>query len=241
MRFLNGFFDNDSVFGQIMTRLGILIAANILFIIFSLPIFTIGASFTALYYVMLNVLRGETDLNPFRTFWTGFRQNFKQATKYWLLVLVLFVVLYLEIFWCRQFTGPMAVFQYPLMALVLILFILASYLFPTLAAFHVTLSQLLVDCIYFAFRRPITLVIILFTNVMPMVLTYLDYPRLPLYAFLWCLCGFALVAFSNARLLIKLYLPYLEERKEEIEEEESGQKEPPSEKQILKDMRKLDM
>ena len=240
MRFFNAFFDNDSVFGQIMTRLGILIAANVLFIIFSLPIVTIGASFTALYYVMLSMLRGETALNPLRTFWVGFRQNFKQATKYWLLTLVLFVVLYLEIFWCSQFTGAIATFRYPLMALAFALFILVSYLFPTLAAFHVTLRQLLADCVYFAFRRPITLIIVLFTNVMPMVLTYMDYPRLPLYAFLWCLCGFALVAFSNARLLIILYLPYLEERKEEATEEES-QKEPPSQKQILDDMRKLDM
>ena len=240
MRPLNAFFDNDSAFGQIMTRLGILIAANILFIVCSIPVVTIGASFAALHYVMLRLLRGENELNPFRVFWQGLKENFVQATICWLGVVVLAAVLYLEVFWCRQFSGPVALFQYPLLALLLILIVLASYMFPTMAAFKVTLSQLLADCIYFAVHRPVTMVMVLLTDVVPMALTYLDYPRLPLYAFLWCMFGFALLAFSNSRQLLKLYLPYLE-KKEDFTEEEDGAEKHPSEKQILDDMKKLEM
>ncbi|MCD8127543.1 MAG: hypothetical protein LUD82_08910 [Clostridiales bacterium] len=42
MRFLRGFMDNDSAFGQLMTRCGILIAANLLFILTLLPVVTAG-------------------------------------------------------------------------------------------------------------------------------------------------------------------------------------------------------
>lgn len=240
MRPLNAFFDNDSAFGQIMTRLGILIAANLLFIACSVPVVTIGASVTALHYVMLRLLRGENELNPFRVFWKGLKENFVQATVCWLAMAVLAAVLYLEIFWCRQFDGPVALFQYPLMAILLIVIVMASYMFPTLAAFKVTLPQLVADCVYFAVRSPLTMVIVLLTDIAPMALTYLDYPRLPLYAFLWCMFGFGLLAFSNSRQLLKLYLPYLEKKEDSGDEEPEGERRP-SERQILGEMKKLEM
>ena len=50
---IQGFLDNDSFFGRFMTKLGIIIAANIMFVLLSIPFFTIGAGFSALYYVLL--------------------------------------------------------------------------------------------------------------------------------------------------------------------------------------------
>ena len=49
---MQGFLDNDSFFGRFMTKLGIIIAANIMFVLLSIPFFTIGAGLSALYYVM---------------------------------------------------------------------------------------------------------------------------------------------------------------------------------------------
>ncbi|MCD7843485.1 MAG: YesL family protein, partial [Clostridiales bacterium] len=71
-----GFLSNDSAFGRLMTRLGIIIAANIMFAIFSLPVVTIGASYVALYHVMFKTLRGDGVINPFKQFWIGFKTNF---------------------------------------------------------------------------------------------------------------------------------------------------------------------
>ena len=45
---VQGFLDNDSFFGRFMTKLGIIIAANIMFVLLSIPFFTIGAGFSAL-------------------------------------------------------------------------------------------------------------------------------------------------------------------------------------------------
>ena len=39
---VQGFLDNDSFFGRFMTKLGIIIAANIMFVLLSIPFFTIG-------------------------------------------------------------------------------------------------------------------------------------------------------------------------------------------------------
>lgn len=237
MNFLRSFLDNNSVFGKLMTRCGILIAANLLFVLCSIPVVTAGAAWSALYYVMLETLYREPELNPFRTFWEGLKENWRQATVCWLGALALGAFLYLEQFWCSQFDGVIGMFRYPLLGLLLILAVLVCYGFPTLAAFHVTLPQLLKNCIYFAVKRPFTLILVLATNVVPLAVTWLDRNNLPLYAFLWCMFGFAAVAMFNASLLLKLYKPYLQTP----EEEEALETVQPSEQQVLEDMKKLGM
>lgn len=236
-RLLRGFFDNNSVFGQLMTRCGILIAANLMFVLFSLPVVTIGASWAALHYTMLKTLR-EKELNPFRTFWEGFRTNLKQATAAWLVLLALAVVLVLELFWCGQFTGPVAYFRYGLLVLLILEIVIGIYLFPTMAAFRATLPQLLQDSVYFAVRRPVTLVLLAAAHILPMALTYVDYVRLPLYAFLWCTFGFAAVAMFSANELLKQFSAYLAPAEDPDAPDGSPQK---SEAEILEEMKKLGM
>ena len=86
---VQGFLDNDSFFGRFMTKLGIIIAANIMFMLLSIPFFTIGAGLSALYYVMFRTLRSDGGVNPFKEFWAGLKMNFKQATISWILFVLL--------------------------------------------------------------------------------------------------------------------------------------------------------
>ena len=234
MRWLRSFLDNDSLFGQMMTRCGILIAANLLFLLFSLPVFTIGASWTALYYTMMKTLRlgpsGGGELNPFRTFWQGFRENFKQATAALLLLVLLAAVLLLELFWCGQFTGPVSAFRYGLTALLLAEAVVAVYLFPVMAAFLGSLRDLLRDSVYFAVRRPVTLVLMLFLHAAPLAVTFLDAVRLPLYAFLWCLFGFSGIVMCCGGMLLRQFSPMLSPG----ESDKGGENR-------MEDMRRLDM
>ncbi|MCC8181594.1 MAG: hypothetical protein LIO45_01220, partial [Clostridiales bacterium] len=74
MRFLRGLLDNDSVFGQLMTRCGILIAANLLFVLSLLPVVTAGAGYAALYFTLLTCLREQT-CNPFTTSYNKLKVN----------------------------------------------------------------------------------------------------------------------------------------------------------------------
>ena len=77
---IGSLISNDSRFGKLMTKLGIIIIGNILFVLFSLPVVTIGASWAALSHVMLKAQRSNGVTNPFKQFWIGFKSNFKQAT-----------------------------------------------------------------------------------------------------------------------------------------------------------------
>ena len=78
-------FNPDSPLMQFLTRLADLVILNILWILFSLPIVTLGASTTALYRSVLTLIDGGGS-STVLLFWNAFRSNFKQST---LLFLVL--------------------------------------------------------------------------------------------------------------------------------------------------------
>ena len=58
---LQGLFNYDNPVWRFIGKLGDLIVLNILWTICSIPIFTIGASTTAVYYVTLKLVRDEDD------------------------------------------------------------------------------------------------------------------------------------------------------------------------------------
>ncbi len=241
MNFLRSFMDNDSAFGRLMTRCGILIAANLLFILSALPVVTTGAGYAALYFTMMTCLR-EKSCNPFLAFWQGFKSNLRQGTLSLLALAVLGAVIRLEIGWCDQFEGVMRLFRYPLLAVGVAAVILACYLFPVMAAFKVNFRQLVVDSVYFAVKRPLITIIVLAANVGPMALTFLDRANLPTYAFLWVLCGFSAITMLNSSLLLKSFAPYLE--KQDDTDSDDGTPpagHTPTEQEILADMERLGM
>ena len=79
-----GIFNMDSGFARFMNRAIDVLELNILWIIFSLPIFTIGASTCAAYYVTLKMVDEEEGYVG-KMFVKAFKDNFKQGTFLWLL------------------------------------------------------------------------------------------------------------------------------------------------------------
>ena len=82
--------------------------------------------------------------------------------------------------------------------------------------------------------------VILFFDIFPFVLTFSDLQSLPLYAFIWVLCGFGLQAMLAAALLLPEFEPYLAAKEEDFSEELDDAEEMMQE-EILEDMKKLGM
>ena len=78
-------FSYDSRFTQVLMKLVYSSYLNILWFICSIPIFTIGASTTALYYTCLKIVRNEEG-NVTKTFFKSFKENFRQETVIWLIL-----------------------------------------------------------------------------------------------------------------------------------------------------------
>lgn len=213
MEFIRSFLGNDSFFGRLMYRLGVVIIGNLLFVICSIPVFTVGASLSGLYYTCLRARRNQYqgDVPIVKTFFKGFRENFKQATLGWLVMLLLAVVLFLEISWCNQFAPPVAYFKYGLIALLILDGIAFMYYFPAVAAFKGSIREHVTNAAFFAFSRPHYLIVVSALHLSPVLLTYLNLQYLPLAAFLWALCLFGLIAHLASFFHLRAYTPFLDQ------------------------------
>ncbi len=107
-------FDLDSKFMQYANKFSDLMFVNIVALICCIPIFTIGASITAMHYVVLAIYRDEESY-VIKSFFKSFKQNFKQATLIWLIYLGVFILLSLD-FWLfgKGYVEMAAVFKYAL-------------------------------------------------------------------------------------------------------------------------------
>jgi len=84
-------FDPNSAFFRGMERVWTLVVLNVLWVLCSLPVVTIGPSTAALYQVLGKVIQGE-DSHTARKFFAAWRENFKCALLVWLPMLAVLVL-----------------------------------------------------------------------------------------------------------------------------------------------------
>ena len=73
-----------------------------LWVIFSMPIFTMGAASTALYYTVHKTLRRNRGY-IYSNFWNSFKENFKQSTIVWLILLAIYAIFGADLYLTWQF------------------------------------------------------------------------------------------------------------------------------------------
>ena len=77
---------------RFLTAVFDLMAFSVLWVVFSLPVFTMGAASAALYSAVYHhVRKGEDYL--WNSFWTAFKENFKRSTLAWLAALAILAFL----------------------------------------------------------------------------------------------------------------------------------------------------
>jgi uncharacterized membrane protein YesL len=128
----------NSPFGRFMNRLVDVIVLSLLTLLCCLPIITIGAALTALYYVLLKMVR-DTDTSIVRTYFKGFKDNFFKSTILWVIMAVILTVLYLDFYLLDNATMNNAdVVRIILLIISALFLIIANYIFPMQAQFENT-------------------------------------------------------------------------------------------------------
>lgn len=211
MQWLMKLFGEESAFGRFLNRLYVIVVSNLLFVLFSIPVVTIGAGISALNFTLMKYQRGDRHFKVAAMFWKGFRDNFVKATVCFAVYVLLMLLQVLEISWCRQFTGPVGLFRYALAGLMALETIVAIYLFPVIAAFNGSYGELLKNALYFAFSKPHCMLACLALNVVPLAATYAFLRYLPLWAFLWLLFGFGAIAYLTGKIMLRQFMPFLPE------------------------------
>jgi uncharacterized membrane protein YesL len=88
---MDKFFDAENPVMRFLSRLVDLVIVNVITILFSLPIITLGGALTAMNYVLLHLVRGEESyLIPM--FRKSFKENFRQGIPLGLIVLATAVI-----------------------------------------------------------------------------------------------------------------------------------------------------
>lgn len=221
-----GIFNYDGPLMQFLSRLADFIILNILFITCCLPIFTIGASCSALYTVTLKMAKNEESYVT-KTFFKAFKDNFKISTLCWLILAAIGVILWIDYRIAPQlFKGASFILQTIFGAFGIILGVVILYVFPYIARFENTLKNTLKNSILIGISNlPYTLLMLAVTIGIPVISSFIG---IKITGIFWILIGSAAIAYINSIFFRKVfykYEPHEEEVIEDLTETENDKKE----------------
>ena len=203
-----------------MGRLADFIILNLLWVVCSIPIITIGASTTALYTVMLKLVKNEEGYIA-KGFLKAFKENFKQSTIMWiifLLISIVFVVDFVSIKLMSDEIGGILQILFLFMGALLAAWMV--YAFALQARFVNTVKNTLKNAMILVFAKlPFTVLIVLLT-VGPVLVTFLTVRTLVIGVMVWFFAGVSLVAWLNSYLLRFVFKKLEEGGEQESQKEE---------------------
>ena len=213
-------FNMDNAEWRAMAKVADLVIANLLFLVCSIPIVTIGASMTALYTVTLKMV-DKSGGYVSKDFWSAFKSNFKQSTIIWLIMLAVGVFIAGDYYLVSQMVATVGkAVKYIVLILAFLYFMIISYVFPLQSKFENTIVRTITNAAMMSIAHlvPWTILITL-VNVLP-VFSLLGSVELFIDIILpvMILLGFSTIAWLNSFMFQKVFARYIPEEEEVIEE-----------------------
>jgi len=176
-----------------------LVLLNILTLLCSIPIITIGASTTALYYAVDKLQQNEGRL--FRAYFRSFRENFLPATLLWLILLsVGIALLFCGVF---SYTAANSILLCLTGAALFLWCLVVSWLFPLLAKYLFPMKYGLKNAFLCGILYFPTSLLMIVTNFIPFLLYLIAPDSFWQIGYVWIAIWFSLSAFCNLKLLKK--------------------------------------
>lgn len=148
---MRGLFSYDGFLSQTLSKLTDCICLSILWLVCCIPLVTVGAATTALYYTVNKVVR-QGGSGIWRQYWHSFRLNLKQATVVWLILVLVYGLLIVSGYYAFVLYAAGNVSKFYLIILIVVAAVVtmwANYLFPCLARFNNTIKQTMKNCCFF--------------------------------------------------------------------------------------------
>lgn len=194
-----------------LSRLADLFWLNLLFIVCCIPVITIGAATTALYYVTLKMAKDEEGYIT-RSYFKSFKENFKQATVIWIGFLVVGMIMITDLrivnggntaeILSSPALGNVIMVAVFLMGIVILM--VGTYIFPILAQFDNTIKNTAKNAFLISIRHLPYTIAMLFITAIPVVLIWF-FPAL----FILVLIMFSATAYFNSKLFNKIFVLYM--------------------------------
>lgn len=176
---------------------------SIVFIIFCIPVVTMGAALTSLYYTTVKVIRRDRGY-VFQEFWHSFKSNFRQATILWVIELVVLVLLAYNLMVVTGFVSGIY------LAMAILLVAVYCYAFPILSRFVLKNTDIIKMSIilvikHIYFTVPFVAIIVLSAAALVLLIPYA--PIVPIL-----LPGLAALLYSfMMEIVMKKYMPKAED------------------------------
>ena len=158
-------FDYDNNFFAGISKVSDTIILNFLFVICSIPIVTIGASTTALYCVSMKSTRDE-DVYAVKEFFKQFKQNFKESTIIWLILLLVASFIGLDFYMCSLMSNDIlsTAFKFIFTLISIVIGFIVVYVFPLVARFENSIKNTLMNAVLMSIKHlPYTLIMLVLT------------------------------------------------------------------------------
>lgn len=196
-------FNSDSRLMRALSKLFDIGYLSIVFIIFCIPVVTMGAAFTSLYYTTVKVIRRDRGY-VFQEFWHSFKSNFRQATILWVIELVVLVLLAYNLMVVTGFVSGIY------LAMAILLVAVYCYAFPILSRFVLKNTDIIKMSIilvikHIYFTVPFVAIIVLSAAALVLLIPYA--PIVPIL-----LPGLAALLYSfMMEIVMKKYMPKAED------------------------------
>ncbi len=203
---MKNLFNLDNPFIQFLTKVGDMILANFLFLVCSVPILTMGAAMTALHKVTQDIAT-DSEAGLIRTFFRAFRENFRQATLCWMLMLVFFVGMGCNLLLTITYlTGlPALIAKVLIGAIAAVMVALSAYVYPLMVRYDNTLKEHALNSgILVIVKLPRTLLMV-FVNLLPLIIAYFSMQTFFSTMVFWLTIGFAFSSYITSTLLLPVF------------------------------------
>lgn len=190
-----------------------LMMLNLMVILTSLPIFTLGASISSMYSLTIKYAKKEDD-SVFKAYYKAFKQNFKQATIIWIPNMLIGIALGAAAYYLSS--SDTGAFLWIILAVLAFLFCLvSSMIYPMLGRYNNTTVAIIFNSINISIRNILPMLCVVFLNVVPWILA-VEFTGIFLYLGLfWTFGGFSLIALLNSLVIARIFDKYTEAEPEE--------------------------
>ena len=199
-------FNLDTPMMHTLGKIIDLVILNLLFLICSLPLVTIGAAYTALYSVTLKMVNDEESY-IIKDFFNSFRVNFKVSTLSWLVVIFLGMTTfsYAQLI-DRAFGDDASHLILFLLPLITCFSLCALYLFPYVSYFEKTVGQAFKNSFIIAILNLPHTFLLIFIYVVAVWIFLLA--EIELLWFVGMLMGFSTSAYVTSMIYRRIFARY---------------------------------
>ncbi len=210
---MNKLFSFESPIITTLTLVADLAIISFMWILFCLPVFTIGASTTAMYRVALN-LADDKGGPTVGQFWAAFKSNFKSGTLLFLASFPIYLIIAFDI-WMLSAAKATGIMAFACVMSALVLGFIGAYIFPLNAQFDNSVKNTLKNAFAFSMTHPLTSVLVLFIDLIPVLILVLLPDLFWFSALIWPFFGFGAIARLNTTLFRRVFRKYISDEPKE--------------------------